>query len=211
MAVPKNSCQPKSQTDLLLESMRVFDPEECVICAAQLFPTDEAGEDSPRIVCLPRCRHVFHEECMKNWIASSSSAGPPSCPSCKTNLTAPPPPAVKPVPVQPPPVVQRPVSVEDNSFYDIVTGALANVVDSTCQICRCGISDLCYMCEEVGDRAAGLRCGTQFNKHCKHSFHTHCIDKWRRRRDCCPADCLPWERLLTVHFNDVAPAVWNVD
>jgi hypothetical protein len=213
MAVPKNECQSKSQTDLLLESMRVFDPEECAICTAQLFPTDEAGDDSPQIVCLPRCRHVFHEECMKNWIASSSSAGPPSCPSCKTNLVAPPPPVVKPAPApaKPPPPVQRPAVVEEQTFHEVVTTALAGVVDDTCQICRHSISDLCIMCHEVVDREAGLWCGAQFNMHCEHSFHTHCIDSWRRRRDSCPADNLPWQRLMTIHFNDIAPAVWNVD
>lgn len=56
------------------------DPDKCPICLGEY-------KDEDMVIVLPRCGHVFHTLCIKEWMARASS-----CPNCRTPMN----PAVEP-------------------------------------------------------------------------------------------------------------------
>ncbi|KAL4196425.1 hypothetical protein AMTRI_Chr04g246150 [Amborella trichopoda] len=56
---------------------------ECAVCLSEF-------EDDESLRLIPNCSHVFHPECIDEWLASHVT-----CPLCRANLTVPPPPDTK--------------------------------------------------------------------------------------------------------------------
>nr|KYP75760.1 RING-H2 finger protein ATL3B [Cajanus cajan] len=49
---------------------------ECTVCLSEF-------EDKDTIKMLPKCAHVFHQQCIDNWLPSHMT-----CPICRHNLTS---------------------------------------------------------------------------------------------------------------------------
>lgn len=60
----------KAKLKLSITDIRV---DKCGICLSQ-FRANESG-------AFPKCKHCFHEACLRSWISRS-----PSCPVCRVNL-----------------------------------------------------------------------------------------------------------------------------
>ena len=66
----QNELKPK----LLTKNLIVNDCENCTICLEK-FIFDKS------IVCITTCKHIFHYNCLKNWIETEILN--PQCPNCK--------------------------------------------------------------------------------------------------------------------------------
>ena len=65
----------KNVTELELEDSQLQDyQKECEICLDNF-------SNNNLIINMPKCKHVYHWECLKDWIKFR-----PNCPNCRSNL-----------------------------------------------------------------------------------------------------------------------------
>lgn len=64
----------------VIEETRLFEEYMCSICIGKL---SHNGDNTPDLVSMACCKHVYHRSCFKEWIASGGEI----CPMCSTPVT----------------------------------------------------------------------------------------------------------------------------
>eukprot|EP00038_Savillea_parva_P012736 m.206623 g.206623 ORF g.206623 m.206623 type:complete len:222 (-) comp23422_c0_seq1:85-750(-) len=66
----------------LVKALELTDP--CSICLDTWHPSDDPGQQAQFL----KCRHVFHVDCIQQWVASAGELGtrPVACPYCNTPM-----------------------------------------------------------------------------------------------------------------------------
>lgn len=72
--------------------------------------------------------------------------------------------------------------------WDPIAKYTYNITDTECHICKENLQEPCPECSEKYDTSCVISLMT-----CGHSFHKHCIEKWRKNADACPIDQVPTE------------------
>lgn len=85
--------------------------------------------------------------------------------------------------------------------------------DDTCPICRENLSNCCKTCKKENKcfiKDITINNSTNIFKAyttcpidkgtCEHIYHSHCINKWRRKRDICPLDNMFWDSTILDSF-----------
>ena len=57
----------------------VFNSEECVICM-------DAFVEGAQLRQLPTCKHIFHDDCLMDWMSSDKQLEFQKCPQCNTEI-----------------------------------------------------------------------------------------------------------------------------
>jgi hypothetical protein len=172
-----------------MEKLSVLHYGKCASCLRILFP--EGGECKD-IIQLPHCRHTFHVACAPSTLASHATAV--RCTACDWLNDE--------CIVYSPSVSQEEVELCREM---VVTGRWEGLLETDCSICRMPAVGCCLDCYYLNNEDANTECRLQFNLLCRHFYHEHCISRWRRGRDTCPACVSAWRPLLTVGVLDDQP------
>ena len=73
------------------------------------------------------------------------------------------------------------ISVKENNDNDL------------CAICRNFIFEKCLACLKTLPYNPNKTCNLEYNLHCTHLYHAHCIQHWNKTSMTCPNDALQWE------------------
>ena len=73
-----------------------------------------------------------------------------------------------------------------------------DTVSDTCGICKNSIREACINCQANQEKFDTNNCKKVVGK-CNHSFHTHCIDEWIKKKNNCPLDFSEW---MPMRFMD---------
>jgi ribosomal protein S3AE len=65
------------QNLVVVERSTLEESDSCAVCLS-----DMKEDDENKIVRLVNCKHLFHEQCIRDWLIRDNS-----CPLCKTPLT----------------------------------------------------------------------------------------------------------------------------
>jgi len=145
---------PNHTTATTSTAMNVFYSPTCPICQANFYGEERVG--------ALNCGHVFHPECVKQWLKQSKT-----CPVCRqhdaylakiydSNLTVP-------------------------GYYSTATTTHPHASSSSSTPAKIYYSDQCPVCLSNfygTERVGVLNCG--------HVFHPECIKQWLKQSKSCP-------------------------
>lgn len=83
--IPENRLvinEDNRNTNLLREVIIIkeTDSKTCAICLEECIaePNNYTNQNNKKISCMQNCKHIFHEECIKEWITKNKT-----CPQCR--------------------------------------------------------------------------------------------------------------------------------